>query len=61
MYFTDEERAYMDYLDDLVPDVPCGSYGLLLRKGDPTAFEIGMNEWLDSLTDQDRENLDLAA
>jgi len=61
MYFTAEERAYMDNLDDLVPDLPCGTYGLLLRKGDPAAFEIGMNEWLASLTDKDREALGLAA
>lgn len=41
--FTEDERDYMDYLED-VYDAP--DYGLLLYKGDPIAFEIGMNEWL---------------
>jgi hypothetical protein len=50
MYFTEDEIAYMDYLDSLY-DVP-GGYGLLLRKGDPVAFELGLQEWL---SEQPRE------
>jgi hypothetical protein len=34
--------SYMDYLDNLY-DAP--DYGLLLFKGDPTAFELGKEEW----------------
>ncbi len=46
-YFTADEQRYMDYLDDLTDELPGGyTFGLLLRKGDPVAFEIGMNEWL---------------
>ena len=42
-HFTKEETDYMDYLEELY-DAP--NYGLLYRKGDPIAFEIGKNEWL---------------
>ena len=42
-YFTSDEIRYMDYLEEIF-DAP--NYGLLYRKGDPIAFEIGMNEWL---------------
>ena len=42
-YFTEEESAYMRFLDGIY-DAP--DYGLLLYKGDPICFEIGMNEWL---------------
>ena len=42
-YFTQDETDYMDYLEEFY-DAP--DYGLLLRKGDPIAFEIGINEWL---------------
>lgn len=42
--FSDDEIAYMEYLDDLY-QVP-GGYGLLLRKGDPIAFQLGLDEWL---------------
>jgi hypothetical protein len=37
------DRRYMDYLDECY-DAP--SYGLLMFKGDPTAFSIGKAEWL---------------
>ena len=36
------DLAYMEYLDNLY-DAP--DYGLLLFKGDPTAFELGKEEW----------------
>lgn len=52
-HFTDDEIAYMEYLDELAPDLPCGSYGLLLRKGDPIAFELGLHEWLDGQKEED--------
>ena len=42
--FTEDETAYMEYLDE-IHDVP-GGYGLLLYNGDPIAFQVGMNEWL---------------
>jgi len=42
-HFTQEEIDYMDYLEEIY-DAP--NYGLLYRKGDPIAFEVGMNEWL---------------
>lgn len=38
---TFEENEYIKYLDDIQGD----GYGLLLYKGDPIAFEVGMNEW----------------
>ena len=37
------EKEYMKYLEDLYDDEP--GYPLLLKKGDPIAFEIGMKEW----------------
>ncbi len=43
-YFTVKETAYMDYLESIYCDAP--NYGLLLLKGDPVAFKIGMDEWL---------------
>lgn len=49
-HFTSDEIRYMDYLDGIF-DAP--NYGLLYRKGDPIAFEIGMNEWL---REQDESN-----
>lgn len=52
-----EDKAYMDYLDELFETTP--SFGLLLYKGDPIAFEHGKSEWLDSLTHQDKANLGL--
>jgi len=39
----ENDKRYIDYLDGLY-DAP--DYGLLMFKGDPTAFEIGKNEWL---------------
>lgn len=42
--FTEEENAYMDYLDEVYPDTP--NYGLLLYQGDPIAFQVGMEDWL---------------
>jgi hypothetical protein len=45
--FTQEEKAYMEYLDELYPDVPI-SYGLLLYKGDPEAFANGLRDFLES-------------
>lgn len=39
---TQADRDYMDYLDGLY-DAP--DYGLLVFKGDPTAFEVGRHEW----------------
>ena len=45
---TPEEKQFIDYLDELYPYVPI-SYGLLLFKGDPQAFYIAFNEWLDSI------------
>tara|TARA_Y100001951_G_C11067965_1_gene144481 strand:+ start:305 stop:478 length:174 start_codon:yes stop_codon:yes gene_type:complete len=45
-YFTKEETAYMDYLENIY-DAP--NYGLLFRQGDPIGFEIGMNEWLSNI------------
>ena len=50
-YFTEEETAYMDYLEGIY-DAP--DYGLLLYKGDPIAFEIGMNEWLSNNENEER-------
>ena len=50
-YFTEEETAYMDYLEGIF-DAP--DYGLLLYKGDPIAFEIGMNEWLSNNENEER-------
>ena len=43
--WTQEEIEFMDYLDDVYPDLPCGGFGLLLAKGDPMAFQVGLNEW----------------
>ncbi len=45
---TENERNYMEYLDELV-NAPI-SYGLLLFKGDPIAFRLGCQEWLDTTT-----------
>ena len=43
IHFTEDEIRYMDYLEGIY-DAP--NYGLLYRKGDPIAFEVGMGEWL---------------
>ena len=43
MEITEEDKLYMEYLDEIYPDI---GYGLLLYKGDPIAFSVGMNEWL---------------
>jgi hypothetical protein len=43
--WTQEEQEYMDYLDDIYPGLPCGGAGLLIAKGDPTAFEVGLGEF----------------
>jgi hypothetical protein len=40
--FTEEEKQYMNYLDEIYHP----GYGLLLYKGDPIAFSVGMNEYL---------------
>lgn len=40
--YSEEENAYMEYLDEVYGP----GYGLLLYKGDPIAFEVGMEEWL---------------
>lgn len=57
--FTPEEIAYMDYLDEIFPDCPSGGLGLLLRKGDPIAFSLGLSEWVDTMTDEERDALGL--
>lgn len=38
-----EESQYMEYLDEVYN---LEGYGLLLKKGDPIAFEVGFNEWV---------------
>jgi hypothetical protein len=40
---TEEEREYVSYLSEIY-DAP--DYGLLLYKGDPIQFEVGLNEWI---------------
>ena len=45
IHFTSDEIKYMDYLEGIYD---CPDYGLLLRKGDPIAFEVGMNDWLNN-------------
>ena len=40
--FTENERDYMDYLDEIY----CADYGRLQKLGDPIAFNVGLNEWL---------------
>ena len=60
-HFTPEERAYMDHLDEIYPDLPYGGFGLLVKKGDPIAFEIGIGEWCANLSPDDREALGLTA
>ena len=40
--FTENERAYVDYLDEIY----CDDYGRLQKLGDPIAFNVGLNEWL---------------
>ena len=44
--YTEEEKEYMNYLDDLV-DIPetMPYYGPLLYRGDPVAFQIGLQEY----------------
>jgi hypothetical protein len=49
--FTAEEKAYMDYLDGIFHP----GYGLLVYKGDPIAFEVGMNEHLREKEYRDEE------
>jgi hypothetical protein len=40
-----KEIAYMEYLDEIA-ELPSGhSFGLLLFKGDPIAFRLGLEEW----------------
>lgn len=41
MNFTDEELEYMRDIDEMQGD----GQGLLLYKGDPIAFEVGLNEY----------------
>lgn len=42
-----EDIAYMEYLDDLAPDLPGGhSFAQLVFKADPIAFRMGKAEWL---------------
>lgn len=48
--FTPEERAYMNYLNELY-GIP--NYGLLFYKGDPIAFQIGLREWYQNLSEED--------
>jgi len=50
---TEDEKAYMDYLDE-VYDVP-GGYGLLLYKADQIAFQLGLDEWLASNQDTNED------
>lgn len=50
---TDDDARYMEYLDNLVDDLPGGhSFGLLLFKGDPGAFRMGRDEWLTEEEDE---------
>ena len=39
---TDEESAYMEYLDDIYG---VEGYGLLMFKGDPIQFQVGFEEY----------------
>lgn len=41
---TDDDVAYMEYLDELAGET-APDYGLLVFKGDPTAFTLGRDEW----------------
>ena len=43
MQISDNERKYINYLNE---QCNCPDYGLLMFKGDPITFEIGMKEWL---------------
>lgn len=54
--FTETEKAYIDYLNELY-DNP--NYGLLFYKGDPTAFQVGLREWYENLTEEDKFSLGL--
>jgi hypothetical protein len=38
-----EETEYMEYLSETVG---VDNYGLLMYKGDPIQFQVGLNEWL---------------
>jgi len=45
--WTVEESEFMDYLDGVAGDLPGGhSFGLLLAKGDPIAFRVGLSDWI---------------
>ncbi len=39
----EDDKRYIEYLNETCD---CDSYGLLMFKGDPIAFEVGRNEWL---------------
>ena len=43
--WTQEECSYMDYLDEVYPGLPLGGAGLLIAKGDPIAFQVGLQDW----------------
>jgi len=45
MFDREYEQEFAEYLDDLV-DLPTGhSFAVLLKKGDPIAYEVGFSEW----------------
>ena len=41
----DNDIRFMDYLDDRYCDAP--DYGLLMFKGDPSAFAASKQDWLE--------------
>ena len=53
--FAEDERAYMDYLDE----VYCDDYGRLQKQGDPIAFSVGLNDWLREKEDRTKMVWDL--
>lgn len=53
---SEEDDAYLDYLDELVEELPGGqSYGLLLLKAEPLAFYAGRDEWLRENSNEEGE------
>ena len=52
--WTKEECDYMDYLDEVYPDLPLGGAGLLIAKADPIAFRAGLLEWQDQNEEEKR-------
>lgn len=57
MEITPEEKAYIEYLDDLYASAP--NYGLLLYRGDPISFREGLRDWYEGLTEENKLNLGL--